>query len=283
MIALRKLEGIATESRLRKCAELLRILEGEVLAGTPVDTYYLAGLCAVIERSDTGDSIRETARSLENSIRKEKLSLSWKAPASTGRTCGSIASMLLQELGTPPAEWDLRAPATGRLDSGSRKLQPFDLFLEDIRSPFNVGSIFRSADAFGIRHIFLSPATPTPEQPRASRSAMGTTNVIPWTICSLREAVSTSRIESEKAGGEHRIMALETGGTAINSVGFPAAGLLILGNEEWGVSEEALEQADLRVTIPMGGTKASLNVAVAAGIAMQRWSEAVFTGAVKRK
>jgi TrmH family RNA methyltransferase len=65
---------------------------------------------------------------------------------------------------------------------------------------------------------------------------------------------------------------LETGGTAINEFVFPKQGIVIIGSEELGVSPEALERATYgRVTIPMKGIKASLNVGVAFGILMQAW------------
>ncbi len=273
MIALRKLEGLPTKGRLKKCAELMRAFEEQIHLGLKVDSFYLSGLCRIIDQSDTHEYLRQQAGKLEQEVRKEKLSLAWAAPAVCGRSCGVLAALLLEELGTPLAEWDLRVPETRTLDPHARHIRPVSLYLENLRSPFNVGSIFRSADAFGISHIYLSPATPAPDQPRAVRSAMGTTEIIPWSVCALEDAVEAVHAAAMSEGRKCTVIALETGGTPIKEVEFSPSGLLILGNEEWGVSESALEAADVRVSIPMGGAKASLNVGVAAGIAMQRWYE----------
>ena len=100
---------------------------------------------------------------------------------------------------------------------------------------------------------------------------MGTTGIVPWTVCDLEEA----RSRSAEGREDHATVVLETGGTGIAGFTFPATALMILGNEEWGVSEAALKAADFRLSIPMTGAKASLNVAVAAGIALQRFSEAL--------
>ena len=72
------------------------------------------------------------------------------------------------------------------------------------------------------------------------------------------------------------VFVLETGGTAIDEFDFPQQGIVIIGSEELGVSPEALNRATYgRVTIPMKGMKASLNVGVAFGILMQAWVESL--------
>ena len=271
MIALRKLEGLPTGARLHKAAELLRSYEEEIRLGRSIDSYYLAGLCSLIARSDTDELIRSRAQELDLLLRQKGLSLSLEAAAETGRRSGTLAAAILCAAGLPPAEWDFRCAAEARLDPGARTVLPLDLYLEEIRSPFNVGGIFRSAEAFGVRRIYLSPDTPTPDQPRARRSAMGTTESVPWTVCGLEEA----RSRSSEGREDHATVVLETGGIGLSGFPYPVSALMILGNEEWGASEAALKAADLRLSIPMAGAKASLNVAVAAGIALQRFSEAL--------
>jgi len=135
------------------------------------------------------------------------------------------------------------------------------VYAEDIRAPFNLGSIFRTAEAFGAEKLLLSEGCVSPEQPRAHRSAMGCTHFLPWEYCSL---------ESLPAGLP--VFALETGGTPITSFSFPKHGIVLLGSEELGLSAEALKRVSAGiVSIPMKGIKASLNVAVAFGILMQYW------------
>ena len=135
------------------------------------------------------------------------------------------------------------------------------VYAEDIRAPFNLGSIFRTAEAFGAEKLLLSEGCVSPEQPRAQRSAMGCTHFLPWEYCSL-----------ESLPADLPVFALETGGTPITSFSFPKHGIVLLGSEELGLSAEALKKVSAGiVSIPMKGIKASLNVAVAFGILMQYW------------
>ena len=94
---------------------------------------------------------------------------------------------------------------------------------------------------------------------------MGCIETMGWQQCALNELPS-----------ELPVFALETGGTDINEFEFPQKGICIIGSEELGVSPEALHRADYgRVSIPMKGLKASLNVGVAFGILMQKWIESI--------
>lgn len=135
------------------------------------------------------------------------------------------------------------------------------VYAEDIRSPFNIGSIFRTAEAMGCEQVFISPLCIDPSHPRAVRSGMGCIETMGWTRCALDELPR-----------DRPVFVLETGGTPINEFAFPEQGIVIIGSEELGVSPEALRRADGGcVSIPMTGLKASLNVGVAFGILMQAW------------
>jgi TrmH family RNA methyltransferase len=138
------------------------------------------------------------------------------------------------------------------------------VYLEDLRSPFNVGSIFRTADAFGVEELLLSPSCADPAHPRAQRSAMGAIGLLPWRRAGL---------ESLKG---YPVFALELGGADIADYSFPDNGIAILGSEELGISREirALCSAGI-VSIPMNGAKGSLNVAVAFGILMHAWTQSL--------
>jgi TrmH family RNA methyltransferase len=145
---------------------------------------------------------------------------------------------------------------------------PASVYLEDIRSPYNVGSVFRTAEAFGVEHLWLSEQTPLPNHPRAARTARGCQDVVSWRQGSLSEALAEGRTP----------FALETGGTPLHRFEFPGRGMVLLGSEELGLSPEALRAAESgagRVSIPMLGTRASLNVAVAFGILMWQWAAAL--------
>lgn len=145
------------------------------------------------------------------------------------------------------------------------------LILHDIRSAHNVGSIFRTADAAGVSKIFLTGYTPTPldrfERPRKdiSKVSLGAEKTISWEqekdIAALIE-----RLRKEKV----QIVALEQSEKSVEYTTFTPAipFALIVGNEVGGVSPDILKLCDAVIEIPMKGKKESLNVSVAAGIAL---------------
>lgn len=176
-----------------------------------------------------------------------------------------VSQALLARLGAEPSDWDFRTEE-GELDSSRRVVQDKVLVLDRVRSPYNVGAIFRSAEAFGIARIILVEGTASPEHVRAQRTSRGTTDVVPWEFMPEAEVVSFL-----KSYDSEEIIALELGGTSINEFAFPLRGVAVLGSEEFGISPEILSCCGSRVSIPMGGSKGSLNVSVAAGILLQRW------------
>lgn len=187
------------------------------------------------------------------------------------RLCNVAKNELLGIIGTFPAEWDLViAPhSTPTDENGVVKQRDFfpgvAVYAEDIRSPFNIGSIFRTAEAMGAEKVIISPFCIDPTQPRAVRSGMGCIETLGW-----------ERKALDELDDDVPVFALETGGTDINEFKFPEKGICIIGSEELGVSPEALKKATYgRVTIPMKGLKASLNVGVAFGILMQKWVESL--------
>ncbi len=184
------------------------------------------------------------------------------------RVCNFARNALLAIIGTFPAEWDLVIAPHAQENISLEKRNFFkgvSVFAEDIRSPFNVGSIFRTAEAMGCESVYISPNCTDPAQNKAIRSSMGCIETLGYKRCSLDE------LPCDKP-----IFVLETGGTPINEFKFPKEGIVIIGSEELGVSPEALKKANYGcVSIPMIGLKASLNVGVAFGILMQAWVEAL--------
>lgn len=185
------------------------------------------------------------------------------------RLCNCARNHLLAIIGTFPAEWDLViAPHANPYDeNGVIKEREFFpgmcVYAEDIRSPFNIGSIFRTAEGMGAEKVIISPFCVDPNQSRAIRSGMGCIETMGW-----------EQIPVEQLPDDIPIFALETGGTDIEEFVFPEKGICIIGSEELGVSPQALSKATYgRVSIPMKGLKASLNVGVAFGILMQKWVE----------
>jgi TrmH family RNA methyltransferase len=283
MITIRKLQSLPRKTRLRKTVHLLEMLQRDCLAGRPVDVRYLREMAALVRDDERlGERLREAAR-VASEVRGPSASA---PPPATGapeppepraardecRAIDALRNALLAELGREPAEWDLLLPEDGELDRGARRVRDFFVYLEDLRSPYNVGAVFRTAESFGVRAIYLSPDTPRPDHPRAARSSMGATGVIPWRVCSLEEAVGDAGAAASAAAVP--IFALETGGRVLGEVRLPEPGMVVLGSEELGVSPAALsiaEQSAGRVSIPMAGAKASLNVSVAFGILAYAW------------
>lgn len=150
------------------------------------------------------------------------------------------------------------------------------LILHDIRSEENVGSMFRSADAFGVERVFLTGYTPAPldrfKRPvhKIAKTALGAELSVPWEKCELAACVAHLRNEGA------RIIALEQDEHAIELGDYapPQSWALVVGNEVLGLEPEVLALADDVVEIPMLGTKESLNVAVAAGITLYQLSQA---------
>ncbi len=144
-----------------------------------------------------------------------------------------------------------------------KSIIPLYLILDDLRSAFNVGSIFRTAECFGVSHIYLCGYTPTPENKKVQKTAMGTNEYVKWSAYSSVERVVT---KLKKDG--FTIYALETTTNAsdIYKTKFNKPAALILGNEALGISRETLKFADEIVQISLSGWKNSLNVGVCTAI-----------------
>ncbi len=140
-----------------------------------------------------------------------------------------------------------------------------ELMLDNIRSVGNVGSLFRTADGVGVRAMHLGGITATPEHQRFAKSALGTP--LPWA-----HNLNGVDLARDLKGQGYALWALEEHHEAddIFAVGTLPVGqptVLVVGNEVVGVDPEILDICDRVVSIPMVGTKRSLNVVVACGIA----------------
>ncbi|HWP67978.1 MAG TPA: TrmH family RNA methyltransferase, partial [Rectinemataceae bacterium] len=110
------------------------------------------------------------------------------------RAVNDFRHLLMRISGQAPADWDLRdylskAPSGSSDETPARRqfLPGLKVYLEDIRSPFNVGTILRTAEALGFEEVLLSPDCADPRHPRAARSSMGAVDMIPWRRCALGE------------------------------------------------------------------------------------------------
>jgi 23S rRNA (guanosine2251-2'-O)-methyltransferase len=149
---------------------------------------------------------------------------------------------------------------------------PIHAVLDNLRSAFNVGAVFRTADAGRIAGVDLCGYTASPPNQKLLKTALGTTGAVPW----RRFACASDAIGSLRAAGA-AIVAIETapGSVRFDEAAYPRPLALVIGNEALGVSEAAIQRSDFVVHIPMRGFKNSVNVAVAFGIVLfevlRRW------------
>ncbi|TDD96485.1 RNA methyltransferase [Flavobacterium cellulosilyticum] len=150
-------------------------------------------------------------------------------------------------------------------DFKQSKKTPIILILDDIRSLHNIGSVFRTADAFLIEKIYLCGITATPPNKEIHKTALGATETVDW---EHHENVleTIQKLKSEKI----TVLAIEQVESAFFLQDFEVETnkkyALIFGNEVYGVSQEAVALCDGCIEIPQLGTKHSLNISVSAGI-----------------
>jgi 23S rRNA (guanosine2251-2'-O)-methyltransferase len=143
---------------------------------------------------------------------------------------------------------------------------PVAVVLDNIRSLHNVGSVFRTCDAFLIRKLVLCGVTGTPPDREIEKTALGATATVAWE----KHASTALAIRSLRAEG-YEIYAVEQVEGSIMLDRFrrgdrPIA--LVFGNEVYGVEQEVVDLCDGAIEIPQAGTKHSLNVSVSAGIVL---------------
>ncbi|HYP07637.1 MAG TPA: RNA methyltransferase [Bryobacteraceae bacterium] len=142
---------------------------------------------------------------------------------------------------------------------------PVTVLLENLRSAFNVGSFFRTADAASIERLLLCGITSTPPHKGVLKTALGAEDTVPW---EHRESSVEAALQYRERGYE--LAVIETGVHSVDLFDwqpqFPVC--VIFGNELDGVAPELIALCDSFVRIPMLGLKHSLNVATAGGIVM---------------
>lgn len=137
------------------------------------------------------------------------------------------------------------------------------LILNNIRSAYNVGSIFRTGDAAGVAKIYLGGYTPTPDTKKVIKTGLGAEKSVKW-----KKVKDTWRLIKKLKSDGFNVVALEQTKTSRDyrefKSSFPLA--VVVGNEVRGLSPDILKRCDSVWHIPMRGQKESLNVSVAVGI-----------------
>lgn len=139
------------------------------------------------------------------------------------------------------------------------------IVLDNVRSMHNVGSVFRSADAFLVDKIYLCGITGVPPHKEINKTALGATETVAW-----EHAPTTIELIRTLKSDGYKIICLEHTSESLPIHKFipqkEQKYALVFGNEVFGISDEVIEKADMCVEIPQFGTKHSLNISVAAGI-----------------
>jgi tRNA G18 (ribose-2'-O)-methylase SpoU len=149
---------------------------------------------------------------------------------------------------------------------GNIERLPLFGMLDNIRSLYNVGSMFRTSDGALVRKLFLSGYTPRPPRKEIEKTALGATETVPWEYHpTAAECIAAIRREGALLCIlEHTTKSIPY--YEIERIDLPLC--LVVGNEINGISTEVVAAADLAIDIPMFGTKQSLNASVAFGIAL---------------
>lgn len=138
------------------------------------------------------------------------------------------------------------------------------MLLHNVRSLYNVGAFFRTADAVALSRLYLSGFTGAPPSKQIAKTALGSEQSVPW-----ERAEPLALIDARRSAG-WETAAIETVDDAVDLFDwrprFPV--LVVFGHEVDGLPADIVQRCDIRVRIPMAGTKRSLNVATAGGVVL---------------
>lgn len=258
MITVKKLLSLKERTQVRKCSAIFH----QAATTNCFEKPYLIDVFNVLYSEKS-----QKVLSKQYYERLDKLKAKLISDESNFVVYEDISQLLLRALGSEPSDWDF-FDEKGDLNSEKRIILNHSLIIDRIRAPFNIGSIFRSADSFGVKDITLVEGSALVTHPRCIRTARGTTETVNNKV--VEEEVLIEQLEKS----DKKIFALELGGADINEFEFPEDGIAVIGSEEFGVSPKLLKVCDNslgRVSIPLGGTKGSINVSVATGIMLQKW------------
>ncbi|MDR1718555.1 MAG: RNA methyltransferase [Dysgonamonadaceae bacterium] len=141
---------------------------------------------------------------------------------------------------------------------------PLVVILDNVRSLHNVGSVFRTADAFRVEHLYLCGITSPPPHPEIHKTALGAEDSVAWTYMK-----STMPVVTQLKAAGYGLWGIEQVEGSRSLETFQSAykkNAIIFGNEVHGIAQEVIDQCNGCIEIPQFGTKHSLNVSVASGI-----------------
>lgn len=155
----------------------------------------------------------------------------------------------------------------------SSKKNPVVIVLDNIRSFNNVGSIFRTADAFAIEQIILCGITPAPPHRDIHKTALGATESVSWdyfknTIDAVKKLKEEGYIIASIEQAENKVWLQDVNFSTYAKASVDTKIALVFGHEVDGVEQEVIDSSDMVIEIPQYGTKHSINISVCAGIVM---------------
>ena len=169
---------------------------------------------------------------------------------------------------TPNSMKKLTILEMGRIDSATFKVStkmPLVIVLDNVRSLNNIGSVFRTSDAFRVESIYLCGISSPPPSPEIHKTALGAEDAVEWKYF---EDTHQAVLELQQKG--YKVMAIEQceGSTMLNEwePDFSCSYAIVMGNEVKGVQQTVVDICEGCIEIPQYGTKHSLNVSVTTGI-----------------
>lgn len=160
---------------------------------------------------------------------------------------------------------DLPEDSTAEIQAADISRSPLYLILDNVYDTYNIGGLFRLADALAVSKIYLCGISETPPNPRIKKASIGTYKVVPWEYCATTmEAIE--KLRTEVPGVQIISIELAENSVPYTQYSYTAPYALVLGSETHGVSEDVLKASDAVVELPMHGYNISLNVIVSAAV-----------------
>ncbi|MGL5720841.1 MAG: TrmH family RNA methyltransferase [Brevinema sp.] len=252
MISPKKFSLLGNNQKIYKIASSVRSLENALKRGEDASPEEIFAYCALI--NDSPDRKIKEALAILSPLRDLPADLPYKEKIKRFNFAFHQLLEILDKKEDSDAKFSFL-----RFDRDTiAQRYPWAIILDNLRSPMNIGSVFRSGDGFGVGEISLCGICPHPPNPKVSRTAMGAEELIPWKyFAETHDAIAYWREQG------YTIYALEVAEPSLmlEEVCSFEKVAFIIGNEEFGITEKTLELVDHIVQIPMSGIKNSLNAA----------------------
>lgn len=144
---------------------------------------------------------------------------------------------------------------------------PITIVLDNVLDTYNVGSIFRLADAIAAKEVLLCGATLTPPNSRIKKASINTTGWVPWRYCDSA-LLAISQLRAQNPGIQIVAVEQDARSTPFDEAAYSFPLAIVVGNETTGVTPEVVRESDMIVELPMWGVNKSLNVMVSCGIVL---------------